>query len=221
MFRIGFAIALLAILAVPVLADTEATTPLTATPDLLGPTGCIITPTTEIGARTYGIGYHWVQDTFDAVAKANFAPINQLEFGVAWIKYHDPAAKSRTVFHAKYQICTESKWTPAVAVGCWDVTDQVDTNPYGVISKTFGSDVPFILNVGGAIGDDDAIMRGFFGNLTIRLRPQVDALLEWDSEAWNFGVRVRPYKSFTIDLLSVDNEGTRDFGVGASYLASF
>jgi hypothetical protein len=222
MARIGFAVALIVALSTPVLAQYGSQTPekpLTATPSLLGPTGVIVTPTTEIAGRTYGVAAHWVEETFNTIAKANFSPLNQLEVGAAWIDYNDPALKSRTVFSLKYRICPEEKKTPAVAVGVWDVTDQVDVTPYAVISKTFGTEVPVIINLGGAAGDD--IMDGFFANMTIRLHKAVDAMVEWDTEEANFGVRIRPLKGVTIDLLSVDNGTDREFGAGGSYMTTF
>ncbi len=222
MARYGFVVALIVALTVPVLAHSDtANNPLTATPNLLGPTGVIMTPTTEIGARSYGAGAHWVADTFTTIAKANYAPIDQLEIGLSWIDYdnHYSTVNSRIAFNAKYRICPEEKKTPALAVGVWDIADQVDITPYAVISKTFGSQVPVIINLGGAAGN--TMLEGFFANMTIRLLPEVDAMVEWDTAEVNFGVRFRPVKGLTIDLLSVDNGTDREFGAGGSYMTTF
>jgi len=222
MARYGFVVALIVTLTIPVLAHSDtADKPLTATPNLLGPTGCIVTPTTEIGGRSYGAGVHWVADTFTTIAKASFAPIDQLEIGLSWIDYDDhySTLNPRIAFNAKYRICKEGKKTPAVAVGVWDIADQIEITPYAVISKTFGTQVPVIINLGGAVGDN--IMKGFFANMTIRLLPEVDAMVEWDTAEVNFGMRFRPVKGVTIDLLSIDNGTDREFGVGGSYMTTF
>ena len=211
--------ALIAIFAVPGLAQYEdATAPLTTTPSMLGPTGCIVTPTTEIATRSYSIGYHWLNDTFDAIAKLNLSPIERLEVGVAWISPDSTTVDDQTVFQAKYLLAEEDDDSPALLAGVWDATDELDQTWYAVVSKTLHGEVPVIINLGGGTGD---IINGFFANTTLRLTEDVDFLAEYDSEEINFGLRARPYEGITLDAISVDNGTDREFGVGASYTATW
>lgn len=209
--------ALMALLVAPAVAQyDEAAAPLTTTPSLLGPTGAIITPTTEISDRSYAIGYHWLNDTFDSLAKLNISPIERLEVGLTWIDPASSTVDDQTVFHAKYLFAEEDDDSPAFTVGVWDLSDELDQTWYGVVSKRLEGEIPVIINVGGATGD---IINGFFANATLRLTEDIDFLLEYDSEEVNFGLRARPYEGITLDAVSVDNGIDREFGVGASYSA--
>ncbi len=211
--------ALIAILAAPTLAQfDEPVAPLTTTPSLLGPTGAIVTPTTGISERSYAIGYHWLNDTFDSLAKLNISPIERLEVGLTWVDPASAAVDDQTVFHAKYLLADEDDDSPALVAGVWDVSDELDQTWYAVISKTLEGEIPVIVNLGGGTGD---IINGFFASTTLQLTEDVDFLLEYDSEELNFGLRARPYEGITLDAVSVDNGVDREFGVGASYSAAW
>ena len=66
---LAIAVSLAVMVAVPALAQyDEAPEPLTAAPSVLGPTGAVLTPTTEMpAANSYAVGFHWLNDTLDAV----------------------------------------------------------------------------------------------------------------------------------------------------------
>jgi hypothetical protein len=211
--------AIIAILAAPTLAQYDDTpVPLTTTPSMLGPTGCIVTPTTDVSGRSYSIGYHWLNDTFDALAKLNISPIERLEVGVAWIDPASATVDEETVFNIKYLLAEEDEDSPAFLAGVWDVSDELDQTWYAVVSKRMEGEVPVIINLGGGTGD---IINGFFANATLELTDEVDFLAEYDSEEINFGLRARPYEGITIDLISVDNGTDREFGVGGAYTATW
>jgi hypothetical protein len=218
--RVLFALgALIALAVAPAAAQyAETPEPLTTTPSMLGPTGALITPTTDISDRSYSIGYHWLNDTFDALAKLNISPIDRFEVGVTWVDPDSATVDDETVFHAKYLLAEEDDDSPALTVGVWDVSDELDQTWYAVVSKEIEGEIPVIINLGGATGD---IINGFFANATLRLTEDLDFLLEYDSEEVNFGLRARPYEGITLDVLSVDNGVDREFGVGASYSAAW
>lgn len=220
MVRVLLAVgALIALFAAPIVAQYDDTSaPLTTTPSMLGPTGSIVTPTTEVTERSYAVGYHWLNDTFDALAKLNISPIEKLEVGVTWVDPDSAVMDDETVFHAKYLFAEEDDDSPALAAGVWDISDELDQTWYVVVSKTIEGEIPIIINLGGATGD---IINGLFANATLRLTDELDFLLEYDSEELNFGLRARPYEGVTLDAISVDNGIDREFGVGASYSASW
>ena len=210
------------VVAVPALAQDDATTAtVTSAPSILGPTGAIVTPTTELPpVKGLNVGFHWVSDTLDTAGKVNVAPIPKLELGAVW---YDPAAAGldgKLLFNAKYLFVEEDTKNPAVAAGVMDIGDEVDQTWYGVISKVFNpdGDVPITINLGGASGDT---INGFFGSAKLALHEDVDVIGEYDSSELNFAVRVRPYKDLTLDLLTVDNGTDREFGVGAAWCTTW
>jgi len=210
------------VVAVPALAQDEAAPPLsTAAPSVFGPTGAVITPTTELPpVKGLNVGYHWVSDTLDAAVKVNAAPIPKLELGLCWYQPAAAGADEQLIFGAKYVFVEEDEKNPAVAAGVSDLGDEVDQTWYGVISKVFNADgdVPITINLGGASGD---MVSGFFGSAKLALHEDVDVIGEYDSSELNFAVRVRPYKDLTLDLLTVDNRTDREFGIGASWCTTW
>jgi len=206
------------VVAVPALAqDEETTATVTSAPSVLGPTGAIITPTTELPpVKGLNVGYHWISDTLDTAAKLNAAPIPKLELGLLW---YDPAAAGtdeELIFNAKYLFVEEDEKNPAVAAGVMDIGDEVDQTWYGVISKVLNKDgdVPITINLGGASGDT---ISGFFGSAKLAIHEKVDVIGEYDSSELNFAVRARPYKDLTLDLMTVDNRTDREFGAGVAW----
>jgi len=210
------------VVAVPALAQDDADAALTTSaPSVLGLTGAIITPTTELPpVKGLNVGYHWLADTLDSAAKVNVAPIPKVEIGALW---WDPAAAGvdeELVFNAKYVFVEEDEKNPAVAAGVIDIGDDVDQAWFGVISKVFNADgeVPITINLGGASGDT---IDGIFGSVKLALHEDVDVIGEYDSEEFNFAVRARPYKDITFDLMTVDNGADREFGVGAAWCTTW
>jgi len=216
------AVVLTLVLAVPVLAQDEGpAATVTAAPSLIGPTGAIVTPTTELPPlKGFNVGYHWLNNTLDTSAKLNATPIDKLELGVTWYDPADPTLDQETLFSAKYLLVKEEGNNPAVAVGVWDIADDVDQTFYGVISKGFNlkGEVPITVNLGGGSGD---MLDGFFGSVKLALHEDVDVIGEYDSSELNFGLRLRPYQNLTVDLITVDNRVDREFGAGLAYTATW
>ena len=211
------AVTLVVVAITPCLAQDDAAAPLTGAPSILGPTGALITPTTQVNTETYSLGFHWLADTIDAAVKLNVSPIEKLELGVTYIDPDGPAS-DETIFNAKFLVAPEDDDSPAVAVGVWDLTDEIDQTWYGVVSKTIDGEIPLTINLGGATGD---ILDGFFGSIIAGLHEDVDVIGEYDSEEINFGVRFRPYEGINLDVYSVDNGVDREFGLGAAYTSAW
>jgi hypothetical protein len=214
------AVCLAAVLTVPGLAaDDDAAAPMTSAPGILGPTGAIITPTTELPPLDgYNLGFHVLNDTLDAAAKVNVSPIKRLELGGIWYAPADNTLDDEFLFNAKYVLVEESDKAPALAVGVADIADEVDQTWYGVVSKRWDGQVPIVVNIGGASGET---IDGVFGSVKLELHEDVDVIGEYDSSELNFGIRCRPYEGLTLDLMTVDNRTDRVFGFGASYSASW
>ncbi len=213
------AVILVALTVTPCLAQDDLGAPLTGAPSILGSTGALITPTTQINPETYSVGYHWLNDTFDGVFKVNLSPIEQLEVGAAFFQPAGAGA-DQTVFNAKYLVAEEDEDSPALAIGVWDATNEfgLDAMWYGIVSKTIDGEVPLTINLGGSTG---GIVDGIFGSVIAGLHEDVDFLGEYDSSEVNFGVRVRPWEGVNVDLFSVDNGVDREFGLGAGYTSDW
>jgi len=211
---VGVVIAAVAISPAVAQYDDDAMQPKVGSPSVLGPTGALITPTTQIDPKMYSVGYHWLNDTFDALVSVNVAPIERLELGATYIEPAAAGADHETVFNAKYALADEDDDSPALSVGVWDISDELDQTWYGVVSKTIDGEVPITINLGGGTGD---VLNGFFGSVILGLHDDVDFIGEYDSEEINFGLRVYPYDKITLDAYSVDNGIDREFGIGAAY----
>ncbi|MBM3500503.1 MAG: YjbH domain-containing protein [Armatimonadetes bacterium] len=208
-------------LAVPAIAQDDAVTLSTNAPSVLGLTGAVVTPTTELPpVKGLNVGYHWIQDTLDGAGKVNAAPIPKVEIGATWWNPEAAGSDDELLFNAKYLFVEEDEKNPAVAAGVIDLSDEIDQTWFGVISKVFNPDgeVPITVNIGGASGDT---ISGIFGSVKLALHEDVDVIGEYDSEEFNFAVRARPYEDFTIDLLTVDNGTDREFGVGAAWCTTW
>jgi hypothetical protein len=210
------------VFAVPAVAqDDDAAALSTTAPSILGLTGAIVTPTTELPpVKGLNVGYHWIADTVDASAKVNAAPIPKVEVGATWWNPAAAGVDSELFFNAKYLFVEEDEKNPAVAAGVIDLTNEIDQTWFGVVSKVFNADgeVPITVNLGGASGDT---IDGVFGSIKLALHDDVDVIGEYDSEELNFAVRARPYRDFTVDLMTVDNGTDREFGVGAAWCTTW
>lgn len=211
---------LVVVLAAPAIAQEEGTTEVvTSAPSVTGPTGAILTPTTELPPiKGLNLGYHYLNDTLDAAVKVNVAPIPKVELGAYWLDPASPDLDEKLLFNAKYLFVEEDKKNPAVAAGVIDIGDEVDQTWYGVLSKRFEGEVPITVNIGGASGD---VLDGVFGSIKLELHEDVDVIGEYDSSEFNFCVRFRPYEDITIDLMTVDNRIDREFGFGAAWCTTW
>lgn len=214
------AVAILAVSVAPAVAQfDDVTETALGSPSILGPTGALVTPTTTVNDELYSIGYHWVNDTLDAAVKLNASPIEKLEVGIMHFQTAGLFGTDETIFQAKYRLVDEDDDNPALTIGVWDFTDEVDITWYGVVSKTIDGEVPITINVGGASGD--VVLDGIFGSVILGIHEDVDVIAEYDTSEVNFGLRISPYDGLVIDVCSVDNRVDRELGLGASYTTDF
>jgi len=184
----------------------------------LGPTGAILTPSASTSDRTWTATYHGVVDTWDQIWGLNVSLVNRFEIGVSNISPSGPGS-DMFLINGKVLFVQEDQKTPAIGVGVVDLNDELDRAWYIAATKTFGKDIPITLTLGAANGD--VLLDGVFGSAGFRFVDKVDALAEWDSQNFNFGLRIYPYNRVALDLSSIDTGGEREFGFGASYTHDF
>ncbi len=165
-----------------------------AEPSLLGPTGLIIIPTAEtLGLLQWDAGVANVfagsgPDT--SVIFANIGLLPRLEIGASRLGPEN--ADAETVFNAKLRVVgLPGKVT--LAVGAFDLTDQIDQSPYVVLSHDLGAGIisphgQFTkpqLHIGFGSGQFD----GLFAGVDVTVGGKADAMAEYDGNEFNLGVR--------------------------------
>jgi hypothetical protein len=190
-------------------------TPAGAAPSWLGYTGLLLTPTADaLNSQQWNIGYHHVSDSFNA-AVVNFGIARGLEVGGV---FYDPDSRfldEEFTAQVKYRVLPETATGVGLAVGWWDVLDQIDSTPYGVVSKRLTDVGGRPLRIHAGIGG--GILDGFFAGADWPITNNILLMAEYDTEDLNFGARFGLAQGWRIDVGIVSEE----FGIGASYNASF
>jgi hypothetical protein len=211
---------------VSVWADDSAK--LSGTSSWYGNEGLIVTPTAAMpGTAGATVQYHRIQrDSEDVnVWGANFGVTDWLEAGGTQIDIEGDGSK--TVGNLKLKVPAASLLKnpafPDVAVGCFDVTDEINRAYYLVLSKTVALEqsgyLPRInLHLGFADNKaNDGAMDGVFGGLEFNVMKFGLIQAEWDADAFNADLRINAGDHFSLDVGILDS----DLGYGASYRSSF
>jgi len=201
-----------------------------------GSTGLILTPSAEIGPpmKLQG-GMHRIEldDTTQSVYNVNVAITADLEFGVARLEDIRPQGiiaeglTDENVLNAKYNVDL-GPWlgldaTPQVAIGVWDLSDQLNRAFYVVASKEFalreeGTFSQFKLHVGfGQTEHSAGALDGLFCG--IEFVPFANAIVqaEYDAEDINANLRFFLTEWLSADVGVIDG----DFAWGASARTAF
>ena len=192
---------------------------------IIGPTGLVVTPTADVvGDRRVQVGYHmFAMDRGDlefSVPKINVAAGSRWEFTAAWFDvdglcrcgdYHAEQYNgdsrhewpvyddSDFVWGLKFKLHEESENSPAVAVGAWDLGDEIDLSAYAVATKTFfdGSFLPVKASLGFSSGDE--VFADLFGGVSLQPLNWLDWAVEHDGHKWNLIWRFYPWRNLVID----------------------
>lgn len=189
--------------------------PASAAPNWLGQTGLLLTPTADaLNDREWNLTFHHISDQAN-IAAVNVGLLRGLEAGLVYFDPDFRGADEEFTGRVKYVLLPERAESFGLAIGWWDFADQIDSTPYGVLSKrvTEVDGRALRVHVGGGGGIYDGIFAGADLNLTDNLL----AMLEYDGDDLNAGVRLGLAQGFRIDAGLVSDE----FGIGASYNARF
>jgi hypothetical protein len=198
--------------------------PALAQPTVLGPTGLVRIPTADaLTDDEWNAAYFYIDPddgpkTNDVVA--NLGVATGLEVGLAATHNED---ENNTLLNAKYQFAQETLNHPAIAAGVLDLTNNLETTAYVVMSKTlascirtgYGENLSPRLTVGLGAGE----FSGLFGGISTVLGDWLAVMVEYDTKDINVGARIR-----VTDNIRLHVDGFNGFdGVafGVSYLAGF
>jgi hypothetical protein len=193
------------------------TKPVLAAPNVFGSTGLLLTPTADVlNQGEWNVHAHFINRDDLSTWGGNYAPFQNLEVGLTGV--HFQGGGTRGIINGKYRLVPEKLNMPALAIGVVDASERLnnDATIYGVVSKTFGTDMahPIRLHLGYGNGIYD---KNVIGGADFLLNPRVLLMGEYDGDKVNFGVRAGLTPEIRVELGSYDS----DFGGGISYRARF
>jgi len=202
------------------LVGLAAVRPAAAAPNFFGSTGLLVTPSADVlGVREWNVHVHGTDDFVSY--GVNFGALDKLEIGVTGLDVQH-GGDTHALINLKYRIVPETKSVPAVAIGAVDISDELDIDPsiFLVVSKALGS-----LSSAGSngmqwrahLGIGQGLYDTVFGGIDLVVTPRVMLIAEYDSNDFNFGVRLGLTPEVRADLSALDG----NFGAGLSYVASF
>lgn len=190
-----------------------------AEPSLIGPTGLLTVPTAEtLGLLQWDVGAAnvWANGGPDtSVIYANIGLLPRFELGVSRFKAED--AEAETLVNAKFRVVgLPGKIT--LAVGAFDLTDQIDRSPYAVVTHDLGAGIvsprgQFTkpqLHIGIGGGRFDSI----FGGVSVTVGGKADVMAEYDGSDVNLGVRWPLFPKVAVTAAALD--GFDDLALGIS-----
>lgn len=206
----------------------------TAEPSLNAFTGLLAIPTAETlgdGDYNFGINTTNLDDVDDFSYYGNFGLDDDLEVGVLlWRPDSGPvnsasfrSGGSETFLHIKKSLVLEGIGNPDVAVGVFDLTDEVETTVYGVatweqgrsVGMVEGRDVRFLnLHAGFAAGQ----LQDAFVGVELLFGTRVGIMGEWLDGEVNVGARFRPLEFLVVDIGLLDGD---DLAGNVSYNKDF
>ena len=198
-----------------------------AAPSFRGYTGLVIVPNADslnkgefnFGVMTEDTGKFEANDVF-----GNYGLIDNLEVGSN--SHRIPGAGEReTLVNAKYRFMPETEDKAGVAFGLFDLTDEIESTAYVVISKSLVRGLSIfdneITNLRGHIGFGGGRLDGMFVGLSGFLGNRIMISVEWDSRDTNFGFRFTPVKQLRLHAALFDVGGASNLGLGASFNKSY
>lgn len=209
----AFCTAILAVLLVSGLAS--------AAPSLLGYTGLVVIPTAdaldrgEYSAAAYAIDLESSSDS--NVFAGNVGLANLTEIGFTRVK--PDGSDAETFINAKHAFQVETASHPGMAAGVIDVTDEVESTAYIVMSKSisrgegdnrYGDVTAPRIHFG--IGGGQ--LSGFFGGISGSLGDRLLLMAEYDSSNINFGARLAITAEIRAHAALLDGD---DLALGASF----
>lgn len=188
-----------------------------AAPSFFGPTGLLVIPTADsLAQQSWNAHVHAERNT--TAFGLNYGLAKQLEVGVSGVHFRHGDTKA--LFNAKYTLFAETAKVPGLAVGGFDIADQLKLDPgvYVVATKSLSTLLGGQLakyNLRGHIGygANNIFNDDIFGGLDLQITQNIQAIVEWINGNLNAGARVGFGKGIRAELASYDGE----FGGGISY----
>lgn len=202
MNRFAVAVAVFVLLALPPAAP--------AASSLIGPSGLLVVPTAEVLGMTQwnaGVTAVRVDDESDeTVYYANVGLVPRFELGISRDKFEGREAE--TLLNGKLHVLGPLPAQVTLAFGMLDITDQIDRTAYVVGTHDLGAGVltprgrftrPQV-HVGVGSGRFD----GLFGGFSVTVSGRTDAMVEYDGDDLNLGVRWPIIDNVNLTVASLD-----------------
>jgi len=195
--------------------------PILAAPSFHGYTGLVVVPTADaLDEDDYNAAIFTLNrgDGRDSnIFAANLGLAEALEIGFA---HFDPERGSgETFINAKYRFAPETADSPAVAAGVMDLTDEVDTTVYVVITKSlverYQMDLDETISPQIHLGIGGGQFDGIFAGLSAVVSERLMLMIEYDSDDINLGANLALNPEFIAHLAGLD--AFDDIGLGISY----
>jgi hypothetical protein len=196
-----------------------------AAPSFYGYTGLVAVPTADaLDKDDYNVlafTLNLEEGADSDIYGANLGLAEGLEVGFA--RFRPDEGDSETYLNAKYKFAPETEDRPALAAGLFDLTDELDTTVYVVMSKSlmarsrtrFGDISTPRLHFGIGGGQFD----GVFAGLSAVLADRLMLMVEHDSDQVNFGARLALTDEIRAHFAGLD--GFDDIGLGLSFNKTF
>lgn len=190
-----------------------------ATPAYFGYTGLMMTPTADtLKASGVDLGAVFLSDDHNdnTFWSANIGLLSSLEVGAAVVSPEH--GDSKGIINAKFGFLKETMATPALAIGMSDLTDQLDSTPYIVMSKSLSLKGQSLWEPRLDIGVGGGRLNGVFAGLSAKVTDRMQLMLEYDTNDVNFGLQFASAHGLRLHAGLV---GGDNLGLGMSYNAGF
>lgn len=198
-----------------------AASPAAAAPSFGGYTGLILTPTADALDQDDYNAAVFTRDLEEGADQNLYAANLGLRAGLeaGFARFKPEGGPGETLLNAKYRFAPETDANPALAIGAIDLTDEIDSTVYFVMSKVLTETGrvkgrEFIsprIHLGLAGGQID----GLFAGLSAALGESLTLMAEYDSEDINFGARLALGDEIRLHASTLD--GLDDLGIGISF----
>ena len=192
--------------------------PVAATPAYFGYTGLMLTPTADtlkMGGANFGAVF-LNNDNNNTFLSGNVGLLDSLEVGAALVSQEH--GDSNGIINAKFRLLKETVATPALAVGWSDLTDQLDSTPYVVASKSLPLIGKALLAPRLSVGVGGGRLDGLFAGLSAELGSRTQLMVEYDTNDLNFGVQFAAGQGLRLQAGLI---GGDSLGLGINYNAGF
>ena len=190
-----------------------------AAPAYLGYTGLMMTPTADT-LKTGGIDFGAVflnnDNSNTTFWSANVGLLDSLEVGAAMVSPEH--GDSHGIINAKFGLLKENTAMPALAIGVSDLTDQLDSTPYVVVSKSLPLKGQSVWAPRLHAGVGGGRLNGVFAGLSVKATDRIQLMVEYDTNDVNFGLQFAAAKGLRLHAGLV---GGDSLGLGMSYNAGF
>jgi len=189
-----------------------------ATPAYFGYTGLMMTPTADT-LKTGGVDFGAVflnTNNNTSFLSGNVGLLDSLEVGAALVS--PERGNSNGIINAKFSLFKETMATPALAIGISDLTDQFDSTPYVVVSKSLPLKGQILGSPRFDLGVGGGRLNGVFAGLSTKISDRMQLMVEYDTNDVNFGVQFAAAQGLRLHAGLV---GGDSLGLGMSYNAGF